>query len=208
MKSEEKSLCNRAHMQKTSSYRRWAPKQLIAFSEFAKTTFSEGKLSNKDKELIAIGCAHSLRCPYCIDYHVDLAIKAKAKDEEIAEASWVGIFITAHCSHDFLSREIPFLDMKKRENQRPRSYEEKFQQLSEACLSEGVLTSSTKLLIAIGCAHSCQAIDSTKQFVESALQMSLEEEAIAEAIWVSIEMAAGASFGYSGLTAELLDENR
>ena len=98
--------------------------------------------------------------------------------------------------------------MKKRENQRPRSYEEKFQQLSEACLSEGVLTSSTKLLIAIGCAHSCQAIDSTKQFVESALQRSLEEEAIAEAIWVSIEMAAGASFGYSGLTAELLDENR
>ena len=205
MEFNEESLCKRVHIGKTSSYQRWAPKQLTSFSEFAKTTFSAQKLSNKEKELIAIGCAHTLRCSYCIDYHVDLAIKSSATDKEIAEASWVGIFIASHSVHEFFSSNAKSLGLRKESNPIRRSSEEKFQQLNSACLDDGALTHSFKLLIAIGSAQSILSFPSTKKFVDSALKMKIEEEAIEEAIWVAIEMAGGASFGYSGLTAELLE---
>ena len=48
--------------------------------------------------LIAIGAAHITRCPYCIDGHVQRARKAGATDEEIAEAVFVGITMSAGAS--------------------------------------------------------------------------------------------------------------
>jgi AhpD family alkylhydroperoxidase len=66
-----------------------------SFLEFDGKVFAEGSLSVKTKELIAIGAAHITRCPYCIDGHVKRAKKAGATDEEIAEAIFVGIAMSA-----------------------------------------------------------------------------------------------------------------
>ena len=66
-----------------------------AFIHFDQKVFTEGALSVKTKELIAIGAAHITRCPYCIDGHVKRAKKAGATDEEIAEAVFVGIAMSA-----------------------------------------------------------------------------------------------------------------
>lgn len=65
---------------------------------FDQKVFEEGALSTKIKELIAIGAAHITRCPYCIDGHVQRARKAGATDEEIAEAIFVGITMSAGAS--------------------------------------------------------------------------------------------------------------
>jgi AhpD family alkylhydroperoxidase len=62
---------------------------------FNQKVFEEGALSGKVKELIAIGAAHITRCPYCINSHVQKAKKAGATDEEIAEAVFVGIAMSA-----------------------------------------------------------------------------------------------------------------
>lgn len=66
-----------------------------AFMQFDHKVFSEGALSVKTKELIAVGAAHITRCPYCIEGHVKRARKAGATDEEIAEAVFVGIAMSA-----------------------------------------------------------------------------------------------------------------
>jgi len=65
---------------------------------FDSKVFEEGALSVKAKELIAIGAAHVTRCPYCIEGHVQRAKKAGATDEEIAEAIFVGISMSAGAS--------------------------------------------------------------------------------------------------------------
>ena len=49
---------------------------LGAFMNFNLKAFEEGALSAKTKELIAIGCAHITRCPYCIDGHTRKAKEA------------------------------------------------------------------------------------------------------------------------------------
>jgi AhpD family alkylhydroperoxidase len=66
-----------------------------SFFTFDAKVFEEGALSTKVKELIAIGAAHITRCPYCIDGHVKRAKKAGATDEEIAEAVFVGVAMSA-----------------------------------------------------------------------------------------------------------------
>ena len=69
-----------------------------AFFNFDEKVFAEGALSAKVKELIAVGAAHVTRCPYCIDSHVKRAKGAGASDEEIAEAVFVGIAMSAGAS--------------------------------------------------------------------------------------------------------------
>jgi len=68
---------------------------LGSFMNFNLKVFEEGALSEKTKELIAIGCAHITRCPYCIDGHTRKAREAGATDEEVAEAIMVGVALSA-----------------------------------------------------------------------------------------------------------------
>jgi AhpD family alkylhydroperoxidase len=71
---------------------------LGAFASFNQKVFEAGALPEKTKELIAVGCAHITRCPYCIDGHTRKAKEAGATDEEIAEAIMVGVALNAGAS--------------------------------------------------------------------------------------------------------------
>jgi AhpD family alkylhydroperoxidase len=69
-----------------------------SISGFDAKVFADGSLPARVKELIAIGCAHVTRCPYCIDFHVRKAKKAGATDEEIAETVFVAVAMSAGAS--------------------------------------------------------------------------------------------------------------
>ncbi|MBW2674164.1 MAG: carboxymuconolactone decarboxylase family protein [Deltaproteobacteria bacterium] len=71
------------------------PDTATSFVNLDQQVFKEEALSTKVKELIAIGAAHATRCPYCIEAHVNRALKAGASDEEIAEAVFVGVALNA-----------------------------------------------------------------------------------------------------------------
>ena len=66
-----------------------APEMIEAFTNFSKTVFKEGALSEKTKQLIAVAVAHVTQCPYCIRSHTKLAMKKGASKQEIMEAIWV-----------------------------------------------------------------------------------------------------------------------
>lgn len=51
-----------------------------------KLEFGETMIPNKYKELIGIGVASAIHCPYCIEFHKEAAITYGAKDQEIEEA--------------------------------------------------------------------------------------------------------------------------
>jgi AhpD family alkylhydroperoxidase len=69
-----------------------------ALGAFNRKVFEEGAISKKNKELIAIACAHITHCPYCIDGHVKRAKEMGVTDEEIAEAIFVAIALAAGAS--------------------------------------------------------------------------------------------------------------
>ncbi|MGZ9586480.1 carboxymuconolactone decarboxylase family protein [Paenibacillus marinisediminis] len=62
-----------------------------AFMNLLGTTYAEGALDTKTKELISIGVAAYNRCEYCIVFHVYKALEAGATREQIIEAAMVAV---------------------------------------------------------------------------------------------------------------------
>ena len=56
-----------------------------------KMAFKDGHLDNKTKELIAVALSIATKCPYCIPYHVEKALKAGASKDEMMEVAEVSI---------------------------------------------------------------------------------------------------------------------
>ena len=81
---------------------------LDAFGQFNSKVFTAGALSAREKELIAVAAAHITRCPYCIEGHTKKAKTAGATDEEIAEAVFVAVAMSAGASlaHSNLSMQV------------------------------------------------------------------------------------------------------
>ncbi len=78
--------------------------------EVAAKVMSEGALSVKVKELIAVACAHITQCPYCIAAHVKAAKAAGATEAELTEAILVAVNLAsgaalAHSSVAFKAYE-------------------------------------------------------------------------------------------------------
>jgi AhpD family alkylhydroperoxidase len=55
------------------------------------TTYEEGALSTKTKELISIGIACYNRCLYCIVYHCYKSLEAGATRDEILQAAMTSV---------------------------------------------------------------------------------------------------------------------
>lgn len=69
------------------------PSTMKGFSELHHSCISEGALSSKTKELIALGIAITVRCDGCIAYHVHDSLQAGANSEEILETIGVAILM-------------------------------------------------------------------------------------------------------------------
>jgi AhpD family alkylhydroperoxidase len=78
---------NTAHQQLFSLHSKVYEK----FLEMEKAAFSDGELSKKCKELIAIGISVVIDCESCIQWHIEQAAKAEASQQEVLEAVEVGI---------------------------------------------------------------------------------------------------------------------
>lgn len=46
-----------------------APELYQSYTAFSKAVLSDGHLTKKDKEIIAVAVSHATECPYCIDFH-------------------------------------------------------------------------------------------------------------------------------------------
>ncbi len=62
-----------------------------AFEEVEKAAFSEGAVSQKNKELIGLGISITQKCFPCVEYHVSAALERGATREEILEATQVAV---------------------------------------------------------------------------------------------------------------------
>lgn len=62
-----------------------------AFLDMEKSTYGDGALPKKTKELIAIGISVVLDCESCMQWHIEQAAKTGASEQEILEAIEVGI---------------------------------------------------------------------------------------------------------------------
>jgi len=56
------------------------------FSTYYAAVFAEGALTEREKALIALGVAHAVQCPYCIDSYAQACLKHGADLDQMTEA--------------------------------------------------------------------------------------------------------------------------
>jgi AhpD family alkylhydroperoxidase len=61
------------------------------FLQMEKATYSDGALTKKHKELIAVGISVVIDCESCMEWHITQAAAAGASMKEVLEAVEVGI---------------------------------------------------------------------------------------------------------------------
>lgn len=62
-----------------------------AFLEMESAAFSDGALSKKHKELIAVGISVAIDCESCMQWHIEQAAASGASESEVLESVEVGI---------------------------------------------------------------------------------------------------------------------
>ena len=63
------------------------------FFDYYGAVFQNGTLTEREKSLIALGVAHAVQCPYCIDAYTDTCLKKGADEEQMMEAVHVAAAI-------------------------------------------------------------------------------------------------------------------
>ena len=58
----------------------------------------EGALTQREKSLIALGVAHAIQCPYCIDAYTRSSLEKGADEEQMMEAVHVASAIRGGAS--------------------------------------------------------------------------------------------------------------
>jgi len=71
------------------------PDTMAAFGAFDAAAMADGAVSKKTKELIAVAISLTTQCQYCLTIHTELAKKAGATDEELAEVTFVAAVLRA-----------------------------------------------------------------------------------------------------------------
>lgn len=69
------------------------PAVISAFNDLHSAAVSDGALSGKEKELIALGIGVAVHCSYCIADHVRSCVKAGATRQEILETLGVAVMM-------------------------------------------------------------------------------------------------------------------
>ena len=70
-----------------------APELGTKFFEWYGAVFKDGALSAREKSLIALGVAHAVQCPYCIDAYTQDALSKGSDVEQLTEVVHVAAAI-------------------------------------------------------------------------------------------------------------------
>lgn len=73
----------------------FAPEQGKAFFEYYATATAAGKLTEREKSLIALTVATVRHCPYCIDAYTNKCLSLGVDQDEMLEAIHVGAAMVA-----------------------------------------------------------------------------------------------------------------
>lgn len=85
-----------------------APDLAKKFFEYYAAVFADGELTEREKALIGLAVAHTVRCPYCIDAYTKSCLEKGSNLGEMTEAVHVANAITGGASlvHGIQMRRI------------------------------------------------------------------------------------------------------
>lgn len=92
------------------------PETARGFGMMSKAAKTNGALSEKTKEFIALGIAISTRCDSCIGFHVRSLIRLGATREELCEALAMATYMGGGPSYAFSAKALKAFDTFSQES--------------------------------------------------------------------------------------------
>ena len=92
------TYCNPVDLPKFAEIGEEAPELAQKFFDYYGAVFAEGELSGREKSLIALGVAHAIQCPYCIDAYTQSCLEKGSNKAEMTEAIHVATAIRGGAS--------------------------------------------------------------------------------------------------------------
>lgn len=85
-----------------------APELAKKFFEYYGAVFQDGALTAREKALIALGVAHAVQCPYCIEAYTADCLSKGVDREQMTEALHVAVAIRGGASlvHGMQMRDL------------------------------------------------------------------------------------------------------
>ncbi|WP_216700934.1 carboxymuconolactone decarboxylase family protein [Priestia filamentosa] len=214
------SLYQKSYINRLGEFSKLSNEAFRAFTNFDQKALSQGKLSSKLKELIAVAVAHVTGCPYCIEAHVNQVKKQEATKEEMAEAIMVATALKAGSAmahgvnalnaYDgnvdelyksaYINRLGEFSSLQKETFSSFISFDQK-------AMKAGKLSVKEKELIAIAIAHVTGCPYCIEIHVKAAKKAQVTKEEMAEAIMVATALKAGSAMAHGVNALNAYDEN-
>ena len=89
----QKTYYDPADLKKFGNITEWSEELGAKFFDYYSSVFKEGKLTAREKSLIALAVSHTEKCPYCIDAYSKDGLQRGITKEEMMEAVHVGAAI-------------------------------------------------------------------------------------------------------------------
>ncbi|KOP74014.1 carboxymuconolactone decarboxylase family protein [Priestia aryabhattai] len=215
--NQNDSLYKKSHFNRLGEFSTLSPESFKTFVAFDKKALSEGKLTAKLKELIAVAVAHTTGCPHCIDFHVKQVKKHRASKEEMAESIMVATALKAGSAlahgvnalnaydgtaDDELYR-ASYINRLKEFSQLDGDVFKAFVTFDQQAMKAGLLSVKEKELIAIAVAHTTGCPYCIDIHTKAAKKAKATREEVAESIMVATALKAGSalSHGVNALVA-------
>ncbi len=96
------------HLANFSHISDFAPELGKKFFDWYTSAMADGALTSREKSLIALGVAHAVQCPYCIDAYTQDALAKGCDAEQLTEVVHVSAAIRGGASlvHGMQMREV------------------------------------------------------------------------------------------------------
>ena len=95
---------------KITTYSKEVPDTVRGFGIMGKAAKTDGVLSEKTKEFIALGIAIATRCDSCIGFHVRSLVRLGATREELCEALAMATYMGGGPSYAFSAKALAAFD--------------------------------------------------------------------------------------------------
>jgi len=94
----QKTYYDPADLKKFGKISEWNEELGAKFFVYYGKVFEEGKLTEREKSLIALAVSHTIQCPYCIDAYTGDGLQRGITKEEMIEALHVAAAIRGGAS--------------------------------------------------------------------------------------------------------------
>lgn len=210
-----------------SKFENLVPELNDAWTGYRDEVFKEGLITVKDKQLIALACAHITESPHCIRLRTKLAKELGATDEEIAESVYIAMRLAMGQPYAFSSIALENYDLMKSKESVFKGYfisknitpqiqdfhklsgekHAKFSVFHDIVYEDGHLPKKLKKgLMGLACAILAKCPWCIRSCIRDGLQEGVTKEEIVEAINIAMVMNASSCMANTDITMETADK--